>query len=108
MINILDLSFGGGLLNPEINQNVSFCYLEAEKDLTAKLIMVFGLMRQGSYTEPPRSLRFASVCEIDKFIVGVVKARNDYLRRHKALTSFNYDYQRDKLIKLINPLFILT
>ena len=107
MININTLSLGGGLIKPEMRQNINFCYLEPDKELTAKLVMVFGLMRAGQYTETPRSLRFASVAEIDKFILGVIHARNYYLRQHKALTAFNYDYHYTKLMKAIKPLFLM-
>ena len=107
MEDIKDLSFGGGLIKPSMKQNVSFCFLPAEKDLTAKIVMVFGIMREGKYTEKPRSLRFASVAEIDKFIFGAIEARNFYLRKHGAITCFNYGYHYQNFIKEQLPLFTM-
>jgi len=97
--------FGGGLLMPSMKQTACFKFLERDHNKPEKIVLTIGLMSGDKYTETPRSLRFLSVPEFDRFIVQCIKARLYFMKKKGILTPFNRDYHYCSFIKEIQEIF---
>lgn len=93
----------GGLLSSRYKQKANFEFFPKHESLSPKLSLSIGLTDEdrGVWFNDPRSLRFDSVVELDRFFVHFLRARYFFMKRVGFVTGTNRFYRLKKDVDLL-------